>query len=391
MRAGAALIAVLGLLAWNGAASAHSRGTSYSDWVIAKDGAQVTLRVSTLELTRLELDPAQTPDYTQRVAARLPQDLQLWSRSGICAPGKASVDTQTEGWLTARWAVRCPDADGYVIRSNLFLAVAPAHLHFARIESAGAPAVERVLTYAQPAFAIAEPADLPDSLGRYIRLGVEHILSGWDHMAFVLALILLAASIREVALLATGFTIAHSLTIAASVLGWVQVRPEAVEALIGFSIALVAIENLWLRGGRQDWLTWMLPALLLGLAVSGLTQMSVALGGMALFSACYFAFIKTSSQPLRLRIALAFIFGLVHGFGFAGVMTQMALPAERLAIGLLGFNTGVELGQLLVIGSVWPLLKLLERAPAWRSWTGDAASAAICALGTFWFLTRALV
>jgi len=78
----------------------------------------------------------------------------------------------------------------------------------------------------------------------------------------------------------------------------------------------------------------------------------------------------------------------VHGFGFAGALMPLHLPPERIATGLLGFNTGVELGQLLVVAAVWPLLKILERRPAARRWTGDAVSACICALGTFWFVMR---
>lgn len=387
-----ALAATLGalLLAVAGGAAAHSRGTSYSEWTLDAQGAQVRARVSQLELTRLQLDPATTPDYARRVAALLADHLQLWSAAGRCAPQGPAAGAGEAGWVYAQWSVRCDGAGDWTIRSTLFQSVAPSHLHFARAAFADRAPLERVLTSAEPAFALGEPPDLSASFGRYLRLGVEHILSGWDHMAFVLALILLATRLREVALVVTGFTLAHSLTLAAAVLGWAEVRDDAVEALIGFSIALVAAENLWLRSGRERWMPWLLAAGLAGLALLGATRLApVTLAGLALFTACYFALARAAARPLRLRVAVAFVFGLVHGFGFAGALTELRLPDERVVAGLLGFNSGVELGQLLVVVAAWPLLKLLGRQPRARAWAGDAASACICGLGTFWFVTRA--
>ena len=384
------VVTLIALLAWANSAGAHSRGTSYSDWRIGTDSAQVRVRVSQLELTRLQLDPARTPDYTQRVGELLGDNIQLWSKTGQCQPGPVTAAAGEDGWVGAHWSLRCADSQDLTIRSTLFLSVAPGHLHFARVEIPGTAMMERVLTYGEPYFAIAEPPDAPGSFGRYVMLGIEHILSGWDHLCFVLALILLASSLREVALVVTGFTVAHSLTLAAAVLGWAEVRAEAIEALIGFSIALVATENLWLRGGRERWVPAVLIAALLGLALLGLTQLSMpTLLGLSLFTGCYFALARRSDRPLRLRVAVTFIFGLVHGFGFAGALTPLQLPPDRLVSGLLGFNTGVELGQLMIILAVWPLLKLLGRVPSARLWAGDSASAVICAMGTFWFVTRA--
>lgn len=387
MRFTAGAAAVL-LLAWAGGAAAHSRGMSYSDWRVEGAGARVQARVSQLELTRLALHPAM-PDYAPRVAALLADELQLWSPAGRCAPQAAVAQAGEDGWIVASWTVACGASGDFTVRTTLLQSVAPSHLHFARVQLGdGAPA-ERVLTLAAPAFAVAAPPDAAGSAMRYVGLGVDHILSGWDHLAFVLALILLAAGLREVALVVTGFTLAHSLTLAAAVFGLTAVRVDAVEALIGFSIALVAAENLWLRAGRERWLPWLLVTVLAGLAVAGATLLPfTVLAGLALFTACYFALVRRAARPQRLRIAVAFVFGLVHGFGFAGALAPLRLPDERLVAGLLGFNAGVELGQLLVIAAVWPLLQLLGRRPQWRLWAGDAASACVCALGTFWFVTR---
>jgi hypothetical protein len=266
---------------------------------------------------------------------------------------------------------------------------APSHLHLARAQLPDGSVRERVLTHDGPDFALGEPPDAAASLARYVELGVGHILSGWDHVAFVLALILLATRLREVVLLATAFTAAHSLTLAAAVLGWAQVRADAVEAVIGFSIALVAAENLWLRAGREHWLPALAAALLGGLALSGFTRLQpVLLLGLALFTACYFALARNATQPLRLRAAVAFIFGLAHGFGFAGALLPLHLPPERIAVGLFGFNAGVELGQLAIVAIAWPLLVALRRRPLAWQWGSDVGSACVCGLGTFWFVMR---
>ena len=379
------------LLLVPGLAAAHTRGTSYSFWTLTDQGAEVRARVSQLELTRLQLDPALTSDYTRVVGSTLARDLQLWAGDERCAPGAVSVTGGTEGWLNAHWRVSCGDGRPLSVRSRLLHAVAPSHLHFAKATLSAGETRERVLTYAEPSLTLDVAASaVTRSLGRYVVLGVEHILSGWDHLAFVLALILLAGSLREIAIIATGFTLAHSLTLALAVLGLVQTRAEVVESLIGFSIALVAAENLWQRAGRERWLPWLMVLTLVALGLSGTTVLPLTvLAGLALFCACHFALLhEAGTGTARLRAALAVIFGLVHGFGFAGVMAELQLPREQLAVALFGFNSGVELGQLLVIGLAWPVLRLVERWPRPRLWVNDLGACAICALGTYWFVIR---
>ncbi|MGH8458764.1 MAG: HupE/UreJ family protein [Nevskiales bacterium] len=348
------------------------------------------VRVSQLELTRLQLDPAQTPDYAAKVGTRLMEDLQLWTDSGRCAAGAPSLTGAGDGWLNLHWRLSCMGNTGLTIRSRLLHDVAPSHLHFVSVRLPDGEQRERVLTYAEPALVLdigTPPATR--SLGHYLRLGIEHILSGWDHLAFVLALVLLAGSLREIAIIATGFTIAHSLTLALAVLGMVQTRSEVVEALIGFSIALVAAENLWQRAGQERWLPWLLVLSLAALALTRATQLPLmVLLGLALFCACHFSLLTESTRPARLRAALAVIFGLVHGFGFAGVMAELQLPRDQLALALFGFNSGVEIGQLLVIGLAWPALRFVARWPGPRLWVNDIGAAFICALGTYWFVVR---
>jgi hypothetical protein len=233
-----------------------------------------------------------------------------------------------------------------------------------------------------------------ESLRGYVALGVEHIWTGYDHLAFLLALLLLRTSLGEVARIVTGFTVAHSVTLGLATLGYLRPDTAPIEALIGLSIAIVAVENIWLSAGRGR----LLPvgvggglALLAAASAAGYGRIpSLTLAGLALFALCYFALLDRLARPLALRWAIAFIFGLVHGFGFAGVLAEAHLPADRVAAALLGFNAGVELGQLAVIVVVWPLLVRLARLDAERlnGALFEAGSAAVFALGLFWFLTR---
>lgn len=391
-----ALLAAFGAwLIFGGVAAAHTRSISYSLWDVDDGGAAVRLRVSRLELTRLALDPLASPDDEQTAMAMLPAAVRMAAGGEWCRPAETPRRlAASEGNLVYGWRVDCAVAGERVIESRFLLDVAPSHLHFARVQRAGQPPVERVLTEAEPSWTLAEaasaaaPASGGTSLLGYVELGVEHILTGWDHLAFVLGLLLLAYTLRDIAMLVTSFTIAHSITLALAVSGVVEPRVQVVEALIGFSIALVGIENAWLLAGRGI----ALPLLVIGgfgaLALAGAKLPLAGILGLALFTACHFALLRRAARPERLRAAVAFAFGLIHGFGFAGVLMELDLERIRLAPALFGFNAGVELGQLAVVAAVWPLLLAARRSPRTAAWVADLGSAAVAGLGVFWFITR---
>jgi hydrogenase/urease accessory protein HupE len=152
----------------------------------------------------------------------------------------------------------------------------------------------------------------------YGQLGVEHILSGIDHLLFVIGLLFLVGFRRRLVWTITAFTAAHSLTLASAALGWLTLRPAPVEACIALSIVLVAGEALH----RRETLARRWPAL------------------------------------------VAFLFGLVHGLGFAGALKEIGLPDNHLPVALLTFNVGVEIGQLMTVGAAWGLWRLCARWPA---------------------------
>jgi hydrogenase/urease accessory protein HupE len=183
----------------------------------------------------------------------------------------------------------------------------------------------------------------------YLTLGVEHIILGVDHLLFVLALILIAPNTRQLVLAITAFTVAHSITLAAATLGFVNVSSPPVEAVIALSIAFVAAEILRAREGKA------------GIAA-------------------------------RAPWVVAFAFGLLHGFGFAGALSEVGLPAGNIPVALLFFNVGVEIGQLLFVALVLALAALIRfaRRPL-PHWATVAPPYLIGSLAMFWVIERVSV
>ncbi|HKA14866.1 MAG TPA: HupE/UreJ family protein [Myxococcota bacterium] len=399
-----AAIALALALAGAAPAAAHTRSVSYSSWQLDASGATVQARISLLELSRLAFDPVLDVGAGGPAAQYMANHLALRAGDEPCAVAPPiAAEPAPKGWAHFRWRIACSASGARSLETSVLLDVAPSHLHFARVAQAGARegARERVLTEAEPVWTLeAAPGAGPaaargTTLAGYVALGIRHIATGWDHLAFVLALLLLARRLREVTVLVTAFTAAHSVTLALAVLGLVRPNGAAIEALIGYSIALVAAENAWLLGGRGAAVpaaAALGTALLAGLAAMGTGAVGpLVLAGLAVFTGCHFALLARAERPARLRAAVAFVFGLVHGFGFAGVLAQMELPTARLAPALFGFNVGVELGQLAAVVLVWPALAAIARASPlrWAPRVAEVGSAVVCGLGLFWFVTRA--
>ena len=177
----------------------------------------------------------------------------------------------------------------------------------------------------------------------YLRLGYTHILpNGLDHILFVLGIFLLSPRIKTMLLQVTAFTIAHSITLGLSIYGILSLPSRVVEPLIALSIAYVAIENLVTRE-LKPW-----------------------------------------------RLALVFMFGLLHGLGFAGVLRELGLPREEFLTALLTFNLGVEGGQLTIIAGAWLATIGFAQRPWYRERVVVPVSLAIAATGLYWMVTRLL-
>jgi hypothetical protein len=187
--------------------------------------------------------------------------------------------------------------------------------------------------------AIGVPAP-PRADGGFFRLGVEHILTGYDHLLFLAALLLRGGRLGSLFQIITAFTVAHSVTLALAVSGLVVLPGRLVEPLIAASIVWVAAENLLVRKGPP---------------------------------------------PHRWRVAFAF--GLVHGFGFASILVPLSLPAAGLAWAIFGFNLGVEAGQALVVIALLPVLAWMHGKP-WERMVASTASSAVAVMGLVWLAER---
>jgi hypothetical protein len=183
---------------------------------------------------------------------------------------------------------------------------------------------------------------------RYFKLGLEHIIGGIDHLLFVAGLLLLVTGKRKLLLTITAFTVAHSITLALSVFGWLELPSEPVEAIIALSIVFLAVENVYVRRGR-----------------TGLTS--------------------------RFPWIVSFAFGLIHGLGFAGALGELGLPQAEVPSALLFFNLGVEAGQLLFVAGWFVVIGLISKMkfklPARLALAPEYA---LGIMASYWLLDRSI-
>ena len=185
----------------------------------------------------------------------------------------------------------------------------------------------------------------PQSFSQFLLLGIEHILTGYDHLVFLLGLLIAGASFKAAAKIITSFTVAHSITLALATLGLVRISPGIVEPLIAVSIIYVGLENIFRREMKRRWL-------------------------------------------------LTFCFGLVHGFGFAAVLSELGIGSVGLAgaaIPLLSFNLGVELGQVVIAAVALPLIWKLRTKPSFVARFVPVCSVLLAVAGGFWLVERTML
>jgi hypothetical protein len=383
-------------------AFAHTRSQSFSSWYIHDGQVRLSFSVQALEATRLGLLENETSELSAALVHHLASNISLRAGQEPCRTvAGPQARAAHEGYLRVEWRFVCPVAPTIEIVNNAFFAVASSHIHYARVRRGDSRASEFLFTNTARRQRIEVDAQTSSesrgvSFVVYLQLGVEHILIGVDHLAFLLALLLLCRRVREVAYLVTGFTLGHSLTLSLAALGVVNPNVPVIEALIGFTIALVAAENVGVTTGANDKIACVLSGAFVILALlKGFFHFGMPLAtlvGLALFTGCYLLLMDTPARALRWRLMPTVLFGLIHGFGFASVLLEIGLPTDRLVAALLGFNVGVEIGQLSIVALLWLIgFQIAHRFPSLNHrLILDATSAALCALGLFWFVGRAL-
>ncbi len=274
------------------------------------------------------------------IAARLPAN---------CTPPMPEQPIWDGSAYVARWRVTCPGGlEGGLIQIDGLAKTSTDVL--VRFDYADGVNEARRLTPGNPSFTVPTQPNPLEVARAYLLLGVEHLLSGFDHLLFVLALLLLVKGSRRILVTVTAFTLAHSLTLAVATLGLVRVGGPPVEATIALSIVFVAAEIIQSRHGKP-----------------GLTE--------------------------RYPWVVAFTFGLLHGFGFAGALTELGLPQKSIPVALLLFNVGVEVGQLVFIAAMLAVAALgrlfARRVHVPRpEWAWAVPPYAIGGVAAFWVIQR---
>jgi HupE / UreJ protein len=367
-----ALFALLACVA--SPALAHSSSNSYLS--LSQRGADLVLRTD-INLRDVDLifdldDNRDGQVSWGETAARI-DELKLWMQQGITVSGRAACELQaldvmasphSDGfYLSAEWRVACTDpedvaAKRLTLKYSLIFDQDNLHRGLLKVDLPGAQS-SAILSPDRPDAALqAGEVSGWSVFQRYVVEGIWHIWIGIDHILFLLSLLVLAplvpsrsrvtnwpavenirTSFLDVLAVVTAFTMAHSITLVASIVGWVNPPVRIIESVIALSVILAALNNL--------------------------------LGWFSLK-----------------RWRLAFVFGLIHGFGFANVLLDLALPAQQLALALGGFNVGVELGQLAIVLAFLPVAWLLRHTAFYRWVVVAGGSLAIAVIGSVWLVER---
>ncbi len=356
----AALLAVMVLLAGAGVL-AHATKLSSSKVSVGAETveAEVTVNVADLEAAlgiRLRTEETREPDPTLIARAAdqanryVTERTAVLTQAGVTCTSAVGAPTATRDHLVWRISWRCPPVHGgLVYRVTLFhdIDLTVQHMVIFRGEADGRLAL---LSLAASEVSLAPArASLARVFGRYLVAGIEHIFLGYDHIAFLLGAILWGRRLGPLVVVVTAFTLAHSVTLSLAVLDVVYLPSTLVEALIAASIVYVALENFYVRGIERRW-------------------------------------------------RLTFLFGLVHGFGFAGALRQFGLPDAAIVPALGAFNLGVEVGQLAILFIAVPMLLGFDRLGP-RTTNGYArkpslvyaCSGLILMFGIYWLIERTLL
>jgi hydrogenase/urease accessory protein HupE len=292
------------------------------------------------------VDPAAVETARDAILGYLDRHLAVTGGGTACAPGGAVILPDGDGILY-RNSFACANAAGDIVyRSTVLTEKDPAARQVVLIAQ-GKSETQALLDAGNTTVTLsAAPPSLSSTMQRYLVTGIEHIFLGYDHIAFLVAIVLWACRLVPVIKIVTAFTVAHSLTLSLAALNVLVVPSSIVEPAIAASIIFVAVENFFSRDVDKRW-------------------------------------------------RVAFLFGLVHGLGFAGALREIGLPPDAIVPALAAFNVGVEIGQIAIVALMLPVLGLLDRLtavgpeePARAARLVYTMSAVIGVLGGYWLLTR---
>jgi HupE / UreJ protein len=397
----AALALLIVALAAAAPVHAHTLSESLSAWRIDGDTVRLQFTVPELEAKRVSASGKDLPASAQ-LGRYLAERVGASAADKICplSEGPRAL-AATAGYYRYELVFHCPTATAIKIRSAAFYDLVKSHTNFARIEDSGGRFFEQLLTddHREIAAAGDESGNALQNAGllTYVGMGLMHIFTGIDHMSFMLGLVLISRRVRDLLFVVTGFTLGHSLTLALAVTGILRPEAQYIDALVALTIALIGAENIGDGTHRPLPVAIGLGSILFIMALGrcfdlGVTLPTLLLVGGGLFSVSYLMLTGQMRDAGRVRLLVTLVFGLIHGFGFASNLLEMHLPAERLAPLLIGFNVGVEIGQVtVVLGALlvaWLLVRARLSIP--RPLFTDIAAAFLVGEGLCWFVERSV-
>ena len=354
--------------------NAHYFSESFSKWNVVDNKVEANFSLLTLESTRIfQVENYQKIMFEENLSETdvfkiyLSQHLKVTSEGKNCSLVDEIKELNSqEGSLNLSLNFECPSNKEIKIINNALFNLVQSHIHIARIYIDNNLYTEKALFFNDQSIDLNEEKEnnsFSNSFYKFFSLGLDHILSGYDHLLFILGLLLLVTNLKRLLLVITGFTIGHSLTLSLSVINIIQVKSSLVEALIGYTIMFVGLEYLYKENNdhRVSMIfitTLSLLLLIFGNLINPNFPYFLILG-ILLFSLGYFYLLKNLNSENNLLSIITIIFGLIHGFGFGGFLLGSKISSENIFSGLLGFNLGVEVGQIIFVLLILLIYKLL--------------------------------
>ena len=354
--------------------NAHYFSESFSKWNVVDNKVEANFSLLTLESTRIfQVENYQKIMFEENLSETdvfkiyLSQHLKVTSEGKNCSLIDEIKELNSqEGSLNLSLNFECPSNKEIKIINNALFNLVQSHIHIARIYIDNNLYTEKALFFNDQSIDLNEEKEnnsFSNSFYKFFSLGLDHILSGYDHLLFILGLLLLVTNLKRLLLVITGFTIGHSLTLSLSVINIIQVKSSLVEALIGYTIMFVGLEYLYKENNdhRVSMIfitTLSLLLLIFGNLINPNFPYFLILG-ILLFSLGYFYLLKNLNSENNLLSIITIIFGLIHGFGFGGFLLGSKISSENIFSGLLGFNLGVEVGQIIFVLLILLIYKLL--------------------------------
>ena len=374
---------------------AHNRSESYSKFNLTSNEQGMAIQVTSSIKQDIfnNLNPTSHFKSYESLVAYLDKAINLGSSCKLNESVEINENISL-GVLKFAWSFQClqiPES----ISMSLFQDLGVTHTHIARGVIDGQSVPEFMFASTQDAWVIGLPGESnvnQSSYFGYFKSGVQHILSGWDHLTFLLGLLLLFTG-RFLIIAITGFTIGHSLTLGLGAMNVLRVHSEIIETLIGFSILLLALEYFHKHAFEINKLIKNLAlsfCAFLPLTIFGNLD-PILIVGLALFLTFYLSLTNHYSSPW-LPLMVTVFFGLIHGLGFASSIAESGIPQDRLLPIILSFNIGVEVGQLVVAFTLLAFLKLTKTYFRFSdfNYLHGAMGTFVFSMGTFWFISRAI-